>query len=140
MSAKQDPGTKRVRVWLARVILVVASMSLMSGILVEHFQSGAPDPWRARLLRREPLEVRFLCGVNLAIDCKTTVKLTYQKQDSKWCAKLQPNDPRVSEQQLCNVDPDRERGTISLFGVVYSFDRYGFVRSDDHLVGQLRPG
>ncbi len=140
MSAKRDPGTRRTRVWLARGILVVAGISLVTGILMEHFQSRAPDPWRVRLLRREPLEVRFLCGVNLAIDCKTTVRLTYQKQDSKWCAKLQPNDPRVPEQQLCNVDPDRERGTISLFGVVYSFDRYGFVRSDDHLVGQLRPG
>jgi len=138
--ANQTIGTKRARVWLARVILVVASISLVTGILVEHFQSRAPDPWRARLLRREPLEVRFLCGVNLAIDCKTTVRLTYQKQNSKWCAKLQPDDPRVSGQQLCNVDPDRERGRISLFGVVYSFDRYGFVRSDDHLVGQLLPG
>src|SRR5689334_4708643 len=121
MLAKLDPSKRRARVWLARVILVVASVTLVTGILIDHFQSHAPDPWRERLLRREPLEVRFLCGVNLALDCKTTAKLTYQKQNSRWCAKLQPDDPRLSEQQLCDIDADRERGTIKLLGVVYSF-------------------
>src|SRR5690242_11039183 len=114
MSAKQDPGIGRMRVWLARLILVVASVSLVMGILVDHFQSHAPDPWRERLLSRQPMEVSFLCGVKLALDCKTTVKLTYQKQNSRWCAKLQPDDPQISEKQLCDIDADRERGTIKL--------------------------
>ncbi len=140
MSPKPDPGTRRTRAWLARVILVVATIALLTGILVDHFQSHAPDPWRERLLNRQPMEVRFLCGVNLTLDCKTTVKLAYQKQNSRWCAKLQPDDPLLSEKQLCDIDADRERGTIKLLGVVYSFDKYGFLRTDDHLVGQLRPG
>ncbi len=140
MLAKPDRGARGMRVWLARVILIVASLCLVTGIWVDHFGSRAPDPWRERLLNREPLELRFLCGVNLALNCKTTMRLTYQKQKSSWCAKLQPDDPRISEQQLCDIDADRERGTIKLLGVVYSFDKYGFLRTDDHLVGQLRPG
>ena len=132
-------GPRRARALLARTILVVAGVSLVAGILLNYYQSQAADPWRARLVRGEPVEVSFLCGVTLPVDCKTTVTLTYQKQDSKWCAKLQPDDQRdVSEKRSCDADPGH--GTISLFGAVYSFDRYGFIKIDDHLVGRLRPG
>jgi hypothetical protein len=142
VSVNQGPGSSSKiggRAWLARAILVVAGASLVIGILVGHYQSHAADPWRARLVRGEPIEVRFLCGVKGVADCKTTVRITYKRQDSKWCASLQPDDRRqVLEQSWCNADP--EHGTISIFGVVHSFDRYGFLRLDDHLVGQMRPG
>jgi hypothetical protein len=135
----QVPGKRLARARLARAILVVAGVALVVGILVNLYQSRAADPWRARLVRGEPVEVSFLCGVALVLDCKTRVKLTYQKQDSKWCAKLQPDDYRdASEKRACDANP--EQGTISLFGVIYSFDRYGFIKIDDHLVGRLRTG
>lgn len=129
-------GDKRARARLARAILFVAGLSLVIGIAVDHYQSRAADPWRARLVNGDPVEVRFLCEVNPAVDCKTNIKITYQKRDSKWCAIRQPAAQReVPEQDWCNGDP--EHGTISIFGVVYSFDRFGIMKAGDHLVGRL---
>ena len=132
-------GTRRTRAWLARAILLVACVSIIAGLVLDRRQSRAEDPWRAKLVRSEPVEMRFLCGANVAIDCKATAKITYRKQDSKWCASLQLGDQRdVKEEDVCNADP--EHGTISIFGVVHSFDRFGIVRLDNRLVAQMLPG
>jgi hypothetical protein len=138
-SSEQMPGPRRARAGLARAIIVVAGVALVAGILVNRYQARAADPWRTRLARGEPVKVSFLCGVALPVDCKTTVRLTYQKQDSKWCAKLQPDEQSdVSQKLACDANP--EQGTISLFGLVYFFDRYGFIKTEGHFVGRLRPG
>ena len=128
--------TRRRRAWLARGIVVVATVSLVVGIWVDHRQSRSADPWRARLLRGEPVDLQFLCGASAPVDCKATVRMTYRKEDSGWCARLQTNvRGDDAAKSWCNADPGH--GTISIFGVVYSFDRFGLVKINDRLVGRM---
>lgn len=132
-------GTRRARARLARTILIVAGISLAIGLANLIYQSLAKDPWRAKFVGGEPVEVRFLCGAGAIVDCGVSVKLVYQKQDGRWCERLEFSDRReISGQPSCSGDP--EHGTISLSGVLHSFDRYGAVKVNDHLVGQLFPG
>lgn len=130
---------RRRRARLARAIIVVASISLAIGVATAFYQSRTKEPWRAMIVRGDPVEVRFLCGTATVVGCGVSVKLTYQKQDAKWCERLDFSDHRVSpEKSWCNADP--EHGTISILGVVHEFDGFGAVRVDDHLVGQLFAG
>jgi hypothetical protein len=87
-------------------------------------------------LRGEPVVVRFICGTDTVLDCNISVKVTYQKQDSKWCENLERSDQaEIEETQPCDANP--EMGTISLFGAPYKFDRFGAVKNEGRLVGQL---
>ncbi len=80
--------------------------------------------------------VRFICGTVTVVDCNVSVKVTYQKQQSKWCENLERSDEsEIYRARWCNANP--EQGTLSLFGVTHSFDRYGVVKNDGRLVGQL---
>jgi hypothetical protein len=134
-----DQGTHRARARLARAVILIAAVSLVIGIANAIYQSRTKEPWRARIVGGEPIEVRFLCGANAVVDCGVSVRLTYRKQDGRWCEHIELSDRReISGNPSCNGDP--EHGTISLLGVLHDFDRYGAVRVKDHLVGQLFPG
>ena len=75
---------------MAGVILIVASISLVIGLAdVIYDAMTAKGPWRARLVGGQPVEVRFLCGANAVVDCNVSVKVTYRRQDSKWCEQLE---------------------------------------------------
>jgi hypothetical protein len=99
-------------------------------------RSRAGNYWQARLVNGEPVVVRFICGTDTVVDCKISVKVTCQKQQSKWYEDLERSDrDEISRARWCNANP--ERGTLSLFGVTHSFDRYGVVKNDGRLVGQM---
>lgn len=136
----RDDSTRRRRARMAHAILIVAGVSLVIGLADVVYEAvTAKGPWRARLVGGEPVEVRFLCGANAVVDCNVSVKVTYHRQDSRWCEQLDFSDHRVwSEKPSCNGDP--EHNMISILGVVHDFDRFGAVRVHDHLVGQMFPG
>ena len=124
------------RARVASAILLLAAGSIAIGKAAEKHRSRAANYWQARLVSGEPVVVRFICGTNTVVDCKTSVKVTYQKQQSKWCEDLERSDQdEISRARWCNANP--ESGTLSLFGVTHSFDRYGVVKNDGRLVGQL---
>jgi hypothetical protein len=133
--AQQSMRLRR-RARIARAILLVAVASIVLGVAGRFYQTRIAKFWQSRFIRGEPVVVRFICGTDPALDCKLSVKITYQKQDSKWCENLQRSDQsEIDEAHWCNASP--ELGTISLFGAPYSFDRFGAVRNEDRVVGQL---
>jgi hypothetical protein len=137
-SDAQQRQRLRRRAWVAGAILLIAAASIVFGAGRRLYQSRTANFWQARLMRGEPVVVRFICGADPALDCKVSVKITYQKQDSKWCENLERSDrEEIDKTHWCNADPERRTSTISLFGVPYSFDRFGAVKNDDRVVGQL---
>jgi hypothetical protein len=134
-----DPQQRRRlgrRARIAGAILVIAVASIVFGSARRLYQSRTANFWQARLVRGEPVVVRFICGTDTVVDCNISVTITYQKQDSKWCENLKRSDQsEIDKTHSCNANP--ETGTISLFGVPYSFDRFGAVKNEDRLVGQL---
>jgi hypothetical protein len=127
---------RRSRALLARALLAIAVASIVIGLGVIAWRWLAGDPWRKRIVRGEPVIVRFLCNTGAAIDCNVTVKAVYRKSDSGWCEDLQRSDQSEPvSRHWCNSDPEHNK--ISLFGVEHTFDRYGAVQVGDHLVGQL---
>jgi hypothetical protein len=132
----QQHRKRLTRARAASAIILVAAATIALGIAAKIHRSRAENPWQARLVSGQPVLVRFICGTDSAVDCKISVKLTYQKQQSRWCEDLERSDQDgISRAQWCNANP--ELGTLSLFGVTHSFDRYGAVKKDGHLVGQL---
>ncbi|SHK58302.1 hypothetical protein SAMN05444159_3640 [Bradyrhizobium lablabi] len=128
----------RRRARVAGAILLIAIASIVFGGARRLYQSKTANFWQARLMRGEPAVARFICGADPALDCKVSVKITYQKQDSKWCENLERSDrEEIDKTHWCNGDPERRASTISLFGVPYSFDRFGAVKNEDRAVGQL---
>jgi hypothetical protein len=111
-------------------------VSIAFGLARKIYQSRAENYWQARIAGGEPVVVRFICGTGSVVDCNVSVKVTYQKQDSKWCASLERSDHgEIEKTHWCNANP--EQGTISILGVPHAFDRFGAVTSDGRLVGQL---
>jgi hypothetical protein len=99
--------------------------------------SAVQSDWQARLVRGQPVVVRFVCGTDTLLDCTVPLRIAYRKQDGQWCEHL-----RVGEQtdeyatHWCNANP--ELGALSLFGAPFSFDHSGHVRrAEGQLVGQL---
>jgi hypothetical protein len=118
---------------------LVACVSIVTGLVLDHRYTRADDPWRARLVHGQPVQLQFLCGTNTAIDCQASAKITYRRQDSRWCASLQLGEHRAaSDENGCNADP--ERGTISILGVVHTFDRFGVVKIRDRITAKMLPG
>jgi hypothetical protein len=135
-SDPQQRRRLRRRGRIATAILLIAVASIVLGSARRLYQSRTPNFWQARLVRGEPVMVRFICGTDPALDCNISVKVTYRKQDSKWCENLERSDQgEIDKTQWCNANP--ELGTISLFGVPYKFDRFGAVKNEGRLVGQL---
>jgi hypothetical protein len=98
--------------------------------------SAAESDWQARLVRGQPVVVRFVCGTDISLDCKVPIRIAYRKQDGRWCEHLRlGNDPDEYPSHWCNANP--ELGRLSLLGAQFSFDRFGVVRRADQLVGQL---
>ena len=129
-------GARVGRARLARALVVVAVASIVIGLGFRAAQWWAGDPWRKRIVRGEPVIVHFLCNAGAVVDCNVTVKATYRKGDSAWCEELQRSDQSEPvSQHWCNSDPEHNK--ISLFGVEHTFDRYGALKVDDHVVGQL---
>jgi hypothetical protein len=136
VSGPQQHRKLLTRARVAGAILIVAMGSIAIGKAAEKYRSRAGNYWQARLVSGEPVVVRFICGTDAVVDCKISVKVTYQKQQSKWCEYLERSDQdEIYRARWCNANP--ELGTLSLFGVAHSFDRYGAVKNDGHLVGQL---
>ena len=135
-SATSPPPARAARARLARVILVVAGVSVAIGLGLRIYQSVAPDPWRTRIVKGEPVVVRFLCNAGAVVDCNVSVKITYRKSDSGWCEDLQRSDGNEAR-KTCRGNP--ERGVLDILGVPHAFDRFGAVRVDGRLVGQLFP-
>jgi hypothetical protein len=124
------------RARMASAVLLVAAASIAIGWAGKNHRLRAGNDWRARLVSGEPVVVRFICGTDTVVDCKISVRVTYQKQQSKWCEDLERSDQdEISRARWCNANPELE--TLSLFGVTHSFDRYGVVKNDGRLVGQL---
>jgi hypothetical protein len=135
-SDPQQRLRRRRRGRIATAILLIAVASIVLGAAGRLYQSRTAKFWQARLVRGEPVMVRFICGTDTVLDCDISVKVTYQKQDSKWCANLERSDHgEIDKTHWCNANP--ELGTISLFGVPHSFDRFGAVKHEGRLVGQL---
>lgn len=121
---------------VASAIILVAVGSIAIGLVGKILRSRAGNDWQARLVGGEPVVVRFICGTDTVVDCKISVKLTYKKQQSRWCETLERSDQdEISSAHWCNANP--ELGTLSLFGVTHTFDRHGVVKNDGRLVGQL---
>jgi hypothetical protein len=132
---QQHVGRRR-RTRVAGAILLIAVGSIVLGAALRLYQSRTANFWQAKLMRGEPITVRFICGTDTVVECKISVKVVYQKLDSKWCENLERSDQgEVDKSHSCNANP--ELGTIGLFGVPYSFDRFGAVKNEGHLVGQL---
>jgi hypothetical protein len=124
------------RARVAGAILLIAAGSVAIGKAAQTYRSRAGHDWQARLVSGEPVVVRFICGTDTVVDCKISVKVSYRKQQSQWCEDLERSDEsEIYRARWCNANP--ERGTLSLFGVTHSFDRYGVVKNDGRLVGQL---
>lgn len=127
---------RNARARTAGVLILVAVASLAIGLALRVHQFLGRDAWRSRIVRGEPVVVRFFCGVHAVVDCNVSVRITYQRRDSAWCENLQRSDQgEVFKTHWCNGNP--EQGTVSIFGVLHTFDRFGAVRVDDKLVGQL---
>jgi hypothetical protein len=121
---------------IAKAIILVTVGSIAIGLAGKILRSRAGNDWQARLVGGEPVVVRFICGADTVVDCSTSVRVTYQKQQTGWCETLERSDQgEISRARWCNANP--ELGTLSLFGVTHSFDRYGVVKRDGRLVGQL---
>jgi hypothetical protein len=132
----QQRWKRSTRTRVARAILLVAVVSIVFGSARRLYQSRTANFWQARLVRGEPVVVRFICGPDSVVDCRISVTVTYQKQDSKWCENLERSDQgEIDKTHWCNANP--ELGTISLFGVPHSFDRFGAVKNEGRLAGQL---
>ena len=117
---------------VAIAIILVAAISIAMSLARE----SAENYWQALLVRGEPVVLRFICGTESVVDCKVSIRVTYQKQDSKWCENLERSDQgEVYRTHWCNANP--EQGTISVFGAQHSFDRFGVVKNGGRLVGQL---
>jgi hypothetical protein len=134
---KFDERRKRAtRTRVARAIILIAVASIAFGLVRKIYQSRTENYWQARIAGGEPVVVRFICGTGSVVDCNVSVRITYQKQDSRWCANLEGSDQgEIDKTHWCNANP--EQGTISIFGVPHAFDRFGAVTSDGRLVGQL---
>jgi hypothetical protein len=134
---KFDERRKRAtRTRAALAIILIAVVSIAFGLARKIYQSRTENYWQARIAGGEPVVVRFLCDTGSVVDCNVSLKVTYQKQDSKWCANLERSDKgEIDQTHWCNANP--EQGTISIFGVPHAFDRFGAVTSDDRVVGQL---
>ncbi|HEX7564578.1 hypothetical protein [Bradyrhizobium sp.] len=132
----QQRSRRRRRARVAGAILLVAVVSIVLGAAGRLYQSRTANFWQSRLVRGESVVVRFICGAGVAVDCNISVKVTYQKQDSKWCENLERSDQSEADKtHWCNANP--ELRTISLFGVPYSFDRFGALKNETRQVGQL---
>ena len=135
-SNPQQRWRQRRRARIAGAILLIAAAAIVLGSARRLYQSRTANFWQARLVRGEPVVLRFICGTDTVVDCNISVKVTYQKQDSKWCENLERSDQgEIDKRHWCNANP--EMRTISLFGVPHSFDRFGAVKNEDRLVGQL---
>jgi len=131
------PNRKRVRrAWAAAAIIFVAVISIAIGMAGKIHRSRAGNDWQVRLFKGEPVLVRFICGTDPVLDCNVSVKVTYKKQQSRWCENLERSDQGgISLAQWCNANP--ELGTLSLYGAPHSFDRYGVVKNGGRIGGQL---
>lgn len=131
------PHRKQIRrAWTAGAIILVAAASIGIGMAGKIHRSRAGNDWQIRMVRGEPVMVRFICGTDPVVDCNVSVKVTYEKQQAKWCETLERSDQdEISRARWCDANP--ERGTLNLFGVSHSFDRHGVVRKEGRLVGQL---
>lgn len=127
-------GITRGRV--AKAFILLAMISIALSLALESQRASAENYWQSRLVRGEPVVLRFICGTETVVDCKVSIKVTYQKQASNWCENLERSDQgEVYGTHWCNASP--EQGTISIFGAPHSFDRFGVVKNNGRLVGQL---
>jgi hypothetical protein len=131
-SRANETRKRRTRRRIAGTIVCIAIISIGIGSL----QIGY-NPWRSRMLRGEPVVAQFYCAVQTVLDCNISFRLTYEKHGSTWCENIQHSDKaEVYPTHWCNGDPGQNK--FSVFGAIFTFDRFGAVTVGEHLVGQLR--
>src|SRR5258708_12812464 len=104
-------------------MVVIDGGGMVVGWARRLYQSRTANFWQARLVRGEPVVLRFICGTDTVVDCNISVKVTYQKQDSKLCENLERSDQgEIDNRPWCNANP--QTPPINLFDLPHSIDTF----------------